>query len=107
MVIPFMILMEFASHEEQAYEEIKKELLYAEPKKKGIHTTKCLNHLKNICSIEGGVYDNPEVHMKYRKTFREYQKSLKEFRKLRKDILIKEHETSNENILHKLNQSSG
>jgi hypothetical protein len=104
MVVSLTISMEFTLQEEQAYEEIKKELLYVELKKKGIHMIKCLNHLKNICSIEGGVYDNPEVNRKYRKAFREYQKSLKEFRKLRKDILNKEHETSNENILHKLNQ---
>jgi hypothetical protein len=104
MVVSLTISVEFTSQEEQAYEEIKKELLYVELKKKGIYMIKCLNHLKNICSIEGGVYDNPEVNRKYRKAFREYQKSLKEFRKLRKDILNKEHETSNENILHKLNQ---
>jgi hypothetical protein len=104
MVVSLTISVEFTSQEEQAYEEIKKELLYVDLKKKGIHMMKCLNHLKNICSIEGGVYDNPEINRKFRKALREYQKSLKEFRKLRKDILNKEHETSNENILHKLNQ---
>jgi hypothetical protein len=54
MVVSLTISVEFTSQEEQAYEEIKKELLYVELKKKAIHMIKCLNHLKNICSIEGG-----------------------------------------------------
>jgi hypothetical protein len=103
MVVSLTISVEFTSQEEQAFDEIKKEIQYVELKNRAITMMKKLNHLKNICSIEGGVNDNPEIKRKFNKALIEYEKSLKEFRKLRKHILNKEYETSNESILHQLN----
>jgi hypothetical protein len=103
MVVSLTISVEFTSQEEQAYEEIKKEIKYVELKCKAINMIKRLNYLKNICSIEGGFNDNFELKRKFTKATTEYEKSLKEFRKLRKHILNKEYETSNESILHQLN----
>ncbi len=103
MVVSLTLSVEFSSQEEQAYIEIKKELEYVELKKLAVMMIKKMNKLRNRCSIDGGFDDSPIAKAKFEKALKDYKSSLKNFRKSRKKILIKEIENSNETILHQLN----
>jgi hypothetical protein len=103
MVVSLTLSVDFSSQEEQAYVEIKKEIEYNELKKLAVLMIKKLNKLRNRCSIEGGFEDSPIAKAKFDKSLKDYNLTLKQFRKLRKSILKKENESSNETILHQLN----
>lgn len=103
MVVSLTISVEFSSQEEKAYDEIKKENMYLDLRLKASTMIKNLHDLNNICGSDGGIED-PESRRLYHSALRKYKDSLNKFRKIRRYVLSQEHETSTENILHRLNQ---
>jgi len=106
MVVSLTISVEFTPQEQKAYEELKKTEVYRSLKIKALNLIRFSMKLRSFPEKRENIKD-PDMRLKYIKTFDQLKHSLNEFTINRKFLLSREHETGAENILYKLNENVG
>lgn len=101
MVVSLTITVEFTAQEQKAYESIKKKEMYMRLKKKGLGLIRSAYKAKLHST---NILDDDDMD-KYLRAVDKYKRHVREFRTMRKYIFGKEHETTPENILYKLNEN--
>jgi len=106
MVVSITISVEFTPQEQKAYDELKKGEIYRSLKSKALNLIRFSIKLMNFPEKREQIKD-PDMRLKYIKTYDQLKQSLNEFSISRKFVLSKEHESGAENILYKLNENVG
>ena len=101
MVVSLTITVEFTAQEQKAYESIKKREMYMRLKKRGLELIRSAYKAK-LCSTD--IVDDDDLN-KFFRSVDKFKRYVHEFRMMRKYIFGKEHETTPENILYKLNEN--
>lgn len=104
MVVSLTMSVEFTPQEEKAYEELKNNEVSFLLRAKAAKIIRISHQLKvahsNMLST-----NSRSSKMDYVKIYNEFKTLIDDFRLLRKNLIIKEHEVSAETILHKLNHN--
>lgn len=105
MVVSLTISVEFTSQEEKAFEELKKNELTEDLRKKAFEMIRWAVKLYKVVDANNNNKETDAMIASLSKTLYKYKYHLADFRTARKFVISKEHEVSAENILHKLNEN--